>query len=171
MTQEEKDFEYFKLNQLTHFDPITGQLDVITKRNQRYSNVGSINPEGYARVWCNGRLRMRNRLVYWLVHGVVPEKGYEVDHIDFNRSNDAPSNLRILSKSDNNSHKKGTCPHGKQLTEEQVHSVCRMLADTNMSDQAIADSVGKSRSLIRDIKTRRRRIEIGSQYSWEHRVK
>ena len=171
MTQEELDFQHFKENQMIGFNTVTGQLDVITKTKRKFYDVGSINPDGYIRVWCNRRLRMRNRLVYWLTHGVLPEEGYEVDHIDFDRSNDAPSNLRILSKSDNNAHKKGKCPHGKQLTKEQVHEVCRMLSDTNMSDQAIADTVGKSRSLIRDIKTRRRRIEIGSQYTWEHREK
>lgn len=169
MNQELIDFQHFKEHQLTNFDLVTGHLDVITKTNRVCKNVGSKNPDGYVRVWCNGRLRMRNRLNYWLVNGELPPKGYEIGHIDFDRSNDAPSNLRILSKSDNNAHKKGKCPHGKQLTEEQVHQVCRLLSETTMSDQKIADTVGKSRSLIRDIKTRRRRIEIGSLYEWKHR--
>lgn len=177
MTQEIKDFQYFIDNQLHNFDPITGQLDTKFKNNtgvytdaRIFKDIGSKNEDGYVRVWANGKLRMKHRLVYFIVHGVLPDEGYEIDHIDNNRANNAPSNLCILSKSKNNS----SCNNrkfGKQLNTEQVHLICALLQDTELSDLDIANQVGRSRGTVRDIKTRRTRTSISKDYSWNHRIK
>lgn len=168
MSQELKDFEYFRDNQLANFDTVTGQLDVKTKTNRLCINIGSVNEDGYVRVWCNGKLRMKHRLVYFLVHGDIPENGFEIDHVDKDRANNAPHNLRKVTKPVNNT----GCNNrkfGKQLTDEQVHTICQLLANTNLSDLNIAKEVNRSRGTIRDIKTRRTRTKISSGYSWKHR--
>ena len=169
MTQEEKDFIHFKDAQLYQFNSITGQIDAIKPNTKRiYRDIGSTNEDGYVRVWCNGKLRMKHRLVYFLVHGIIPKDGEEIDHIDSNRGNNVPTNLRILTKPQNN---KGCSNRkfGKQLTITQVHEICKLLSQTDMSDLQIAEAVGRSRCTIRDIKTRRTRTSISNQYTWAHR--
>ena len=162
------DFKFFEQNQLINFDPLTGQLDVITGTNKICIDVGSVNPDGYVRLHCNGNLRMKHRLVYWLMFHNLPSKGFEIDHIDKDRSNNAPFNLRILSKSKNNTN----CVDRNitHMDEATVVQVCELLANTTMSDLDIANIVGRSRATIRDIKTRRTRTKISYKYSWPHRL-
>ena len=167
MSRELQDFEYFKEHQMIGFNQVTGQLDVITARNRKYYDIGSINADGYVRIRCNNTLYMKHRLVHYLVSGTLPSKGHEIDHIDKNRSNNAPSNLRIVSKSQNNS----GCANRKikHLSKDNVIKVCEALANTTMSDLDIARLVGCSRGTVRDIKTRRTRTKTSHQYSWPHR--
>lgn len=170
MSQELQDLKYFKENQLVNFDPLSGQLDVRTANNRFFADVGSINEDGYVRVWANGKLRMKHRIVYFLTHGKLPDKGNEIDHINSDRSDNRPSNLREVAKTVNNS----GCNNrkfGKQLSTQTVHEICRLLALTTTSDLLIAKKVGVSRGTVRDIKTRRSRQAIGSMYQWPHRVK
>lgn len=169
MSQELIDFEYFKENQLHYIDHFTGIVNVKSHGGKRiHYNAGSMNPDGYIRIWCNGSLRMQHRLNYYLYHGVLPDEGYEIDHKDKNRANNGILNLRILSKSDNNSRSYNR-KFGSQLTLEQVHSICKMLQDTSMSDSDIASVIGRSRATVRDIKKRRSRTSISKDYVWPHR--
>lgn len=177
MEQELIDFNYFKDNQLHYFNKETGQLDVM-KRNKKgvYSishickDVGSKNDDGYIRIWCNKKLRMKHRLIYFLVHNILPKKGYEIDHKDNCRDNNSVANLRILSKANNNK----TTARGKQskqLTSKQTHLICKLLQDTSLSDLKISLKMNKSRGTIRDIKTRRTWRSISDTYTWNHRIK
>lgn len=168
MTEEQKNFEYFKKYQLVFIDYKTGRVDVKRPGNSTvFMDVGSRNPDGYIRLWCEDRLRMKHRLIYYLYHGVLPEIGFEIDHIDNVRDNNCISNLRIVAKGTNNS---GCCnrsfPHH---TAETIRAVCKDLAETNLSDQTIADFNGVTRATVRDIKTRRTRRTISKDYSWPHR--
>lgn len=177
MNQELIDFQYFIDNQLHMFDASTGQLDTKFRNNQGnytdariFTDIGSKNEDGYVRVWTNGKLRMKHRLVYFIVHGVLPDEGHEIDHIDDDRANNRPNNLRILSKAKNNT----GCTNrkfGKQLSDQQVHVICNLLQNTELSDLDIANQVGRSRGTVRDIKTRRTRTLISKNYSWNHRIK
>lgn len=71
------------------------------------------NTSGYQRVQFNQKVegikQHRNILVHRIVwdafKGEVPE-GYEIDHIDFNRSNNCIDNLRLLSIGANRRRKK-----------------------------------------------------------------
>ena len=70
------DFQYFKQHQLANVDFLTGQIDVYAKANitNKHSplkgtakiyvrkDVGSKNPDGYIRLWCDNKLRMKHRL-------------------------------------------------------------------------------------------------------------
>ena len=170
MSQELQDFQYFKDNQLVDFDPVSGRLDVKTANNKYFHDVGSINEDGYVRVWTNGRLRMKHRLVYFLVYGKLPDPGNEIDHVNNIRHDNRPTNLREVSKSVNNS----GCANrkfGKRFTKETVKEICELLATTSMSDLDIAKKCGTSRGTVRDIKTRKSRTSISCHYQWPHRVR
>lgn len=169
MNQELKDFKYFRDHQLHSVDFSTGVIiSSSTKVNRFYFDIGSKNPDGYVRLWCNKKLRMKHRLMYFLYHGVLPDEGEEIDHFSSIRDQNWISNLRVLTKSQNNS---ACC--GRKIgrrTPEQIHEICRLLQDTELSDEAIANQLGYiTRATVRDIKVRRSRKNIGDQYSWVHR--
>lgn len=171
MTQELIDFQFYKENRLYKFDQISGQVDAVTKRGRVYENVGSVNEDGYVRIRMGvNTLRMMHRFVYFLVHGVIPEEGFEIDHKNDIRSDNRPDNLRIVTKSVNNT---GCTDRkfGKQMTSEKVHSICKLLSETSLSDKDIADRIGITRATVRDIKVRRSRTSISVGYEWKHRDK
>lgn len=67
--------------------------------------------------YLNSTLSIRlHRAVYEAVHGPIPD-GFHVHHIDFDKSNNEPSNLIALSKEDH--HKL----HGENLTQEQLEKL------------------------------------------------
>lgn len=168
MTQEQQDFEYFRNYQLHSIDFSIGLINA--KKHSCglvYYDVGSINPDGYERIWCNRHLRMKHRLIYFLYHNELPSIGEEIDHYDNIRNNNSISNLRILTKSKNNT----GCINRKipRYTKELIHKICAELSGTDMADQLIANKFSISRATVRDIKTRRSRQSISQYYSWDHR--
>lgn len=169
MSQEKIDFEYFKNHQLLSVDYSTGVINAKGGRNGNhiYQDVGSKNPDGYIRLWCNKRLRMKHRLLFYLYHGVLPPAGHEIDHIDKQRDNNAISNLCIATKSVNNAGSNNR--KIGRFTTTTIHKVCKLLQDTTLSDTAIADQCEVTRATVRDIKCRRSRTEISKTYSWVHR--
>ena len=169
MGQEEIDFQHFKEHQLVSIDFCTGVINAKGGRwgSHIYQDVGSQSPDGYVRLWCNGRLRMKHRLIFFLGHGCLPQPGQEIDHIDKVRSNNALSNLRMVTKSVNNT---GSLNRKiGRFTEEEIRKVCALLQDTDLSDGAIAQATGATRATVRDIKCRRSRHAIAASYSWSHR--
>lgn len=170
MSKELNDFKYFRDNQLHSINFSTGEITAKGGRwgNHLYQDVGSMNPDGYVRLWCNKQLRMKHRLIYFLYHNELPSTGEEMDHFDNVRNNNGISNLRVLTKTLNNT----ACANrkfGKQFAESDIHIVCKMLQDTKKSDQDIADFMKISRGTVRDIKVRRSRQSISQHYSWIHR--
>lgn len=57
----------------------------------------------------------RSQLVYSLKYGPIPE-GMDVDHIDGNRANDHPDNLRIVTRDINNRNRKKRCDNTSGIT-------------------------------------------------------
>lgn len=168
MCEELVDFEYFKEVQLHRVDFYKGELDTIREvihaktgkpYKQRRLNVGSLNTDGYVRVWCNGSLRMKHRLLFWLYHGYLPE---EVDHFNRVRSDNSISNLRPINRIGNilGSRFKGR----KRFTEKEIHDVCRLIASNSKSDQSIANVFNCSRIAIMGIRHKRRHKEIANLY-------
>lgn len=169
MNQELEDFKHFKAKQLVSIDFATGIIVAKGGRwgNHIYYDVGSKNSDGYIRLWCNGSLRMKHRLVFFLAYGVIPTAGKEIDHIDKNRSNNSLSNLCIAVKRLNNT---GSLNRKiGRFTKEEVHAACLLLQNTDLSDELIAKQTGMTRATIRDIKCRRSRQNISASYSWTHR--
>lgn len=168
MCEELEDFEYFMRNQLYRVDFYTGELDTIREvihaktgkpYKQRRLNVGSVNSDGYTRVWCNGSLRMKHRLLFWLYHGYLPE---EVDHFNKNRSDNSISNLRPVNRAEN---VQGMTYAGrKRFTEEELHKICQLIASNSKSDQKIANIFSCSRIAIMGIRHKRRHKNIANLY-------
>lgn len=69
--------------------------------------VGASIRNGYKRVRCGGKWLNHHVLIWEHFNGPIPE-GMEIDHIDRNRGNNAPSNLRLVTRSQNSRNK---APH------------------------------------------------------------
>ena len=159
MTQEEIDFQYFRDNQLVSVDFNTGVIN--TKGSnilKYYYNVGSLNHDGYIRVWCNKTLRMKHRLLFWLYHNYLPE---EIDHINRVRSDNAITNLQASNRNHNNQDK--ICKSFKRLTAKDVHEICELLVE-GYTITYIAKAFSRSRVHIKNIKTKRHWSEISDNY-------
>lgn len=160
MNQEELDFIYFKENQLYFVDFNLGIIDTKSINNSRiFKNVGSLNSDGYQRIWCNSKLRMKHRLIYWLYHNKLPK---EIDHIDGNRNNNSIYNLKEVDRKENTTNKKQKRTF-KQLTDKQVHEICKMLIN-NCSITEIANKFGRSRCQIKAIKLKKYWSKISDLY-------
>lgn len=164
MNQEILDFEYFRDNQLHNVDFTTGVIDIKCKTRKEgyykyFSNVGSENQDGYVRLWCNRRLRMKHRLLFWLYHGYLPE---EVDHDDKIRNNNKITNLISSNRSLNTVNK--TVRTFKQLTAKQVHEICKIVSLDSMNITEIAKEFGKSRCQIKAIINKKYWSHISDQY-------
>ena len=169
MTQEELDFIYFKQNELHSVDFQTGTINTKAwRRKNGYTtdtylritkNVGSKNPDGYIRIWCNGRLRMKHRLLFWLYHNELPE---EIDHINRIRDDNCIDNLRSVNRSENN---KGYTSKGrKHFTKEELHNLCKDIASNQYSDENLANKYNCSRIAIMGIRHKRRHANIANLY-------
>lgn len=89
-----------KLRELFLFDEHTGELRWRNQTGTRSSGVaGHIAKDGYRKVHIGNIGYGVHRLVWVLVHGSAPLE--QIDHIDRNRSNNAPSNLRLATTREN----------------------------------------------------------------------
>ena len=171
--KEEEQFNHFKDNQLLKVDFQTGEITV--KRNKKV--VGSLNQDGYVRVWCgkysNGvrdaKLRMAHRLIWFLANGYEGLYENEVDHINSIRDDNRLSNLRLVSQKQNKQYQKNKGKRYTLMPKATVKEVCRLLQNTNLSDDKIADAVNQPRSKVRDIKIRRSWVKISNDYDFSKR--
>jgi len=164
MTQEEIDFIYFKENQLVSVNHLTGRIDVKirTKKKDvfRYAdNVGYLNHDGYERLWCNRRLRMKHRLLFWLYHGYLP---IEVDHDNGIRNDNGISNLKPSDRKQNTVAK--AVRTYKQLTKEEVKLLCADIVDNQLNITQLAEKYGRSRVQIKGIMGKKYWSKISDQY-------
>lgn len=61
----------------------------------------TVNNSGYGFITCEGQNKVSvHRLVYEAFKGEIPE-GMEIDHIDRNRRNNNPDNLRVVTHKEN----------------------------------------------------------------------
>ena len=71
--------------------------------------LGNLRPDGYLKVdvvQISGKGKISiHKIVCRTFHGESPDPSYTVDHIDRNKSNNAPSNLRWASRSEQNRNK------------------------------------------------------------------
>lgn len=85
-----------------HYDPDTG---IFTWKYDKCSRArigsiaGTITPTGYIQICLNGKLYRAHRLAFVLMTGELPPN--YVDHIDGCKSNNAWSNLRLCTQSEN----------------------------------------------------------------------
>ena len=69
--------------------------------------AGCIKREGYETIAIDYIPYYTHRLVWVLFYGEIPE-GYVIDHIDRNRSNNSPENLRLVTIQENCFNTKGS---------------------------------------------------------------
>jgi hypothetical protein len=89
------------LNNLFTLDYKTGKLYNKTNRGRAKigNEAGGLNiASNRWQIWINNKLRSRSRIVFLMAYGYLPE---QIDHIDRIRWNDAPSNLRPATASQN----------------------------------------------------------------------
>ena len=168
MCQEILDFEHFKQHQLVAVCFVTGRIDAhintkIAGNKCLKPNVGSLNPDGYTRLWCSKRLRMKHRLLYWLFHEELPE---EVDHFDRQRSNNSISNLRPSVRKENTkgNHVGRTF---KQMKAETVHELAKDWVSGEFSITQLAKKYGRSRTLVKGILIKKYWSHVTDQYFQE----
>jgi predicted XRE-type DNA-binding protein len=94
-----------------------------------------------------------------------------VDHIDGNITNNHYKNLRWLERGENSSCRvnkgQGELNHEAVLTEQQVHKICKLLQEGNMSLHQIGQLFGVSKSTISNIKRKKNWTHIVNQYNFD----
>lgn len=91
------------LQTLFNYDSTTGQL---VHKYDKAKNIlagsvaGTVNSSGYVVCHVHGKKLKAHRIIWVLVIGAIP-KGFFIDHIDHDRSNNRISNLRLVSAHDN----------------------------------------------------------------------
>lgn len=88
--------------------------------NTRYPGTvaGSVGRAGYIQINLSGRLYFAHRIVWALANGVDPYP-LEIDHVNGNRSDNRPLNLRVADRQLNllNSRSRGLWPKGVYRTQ------------------------------------------------------
>ena len=77
-------------------------------RAQAGQEAGSVNGNGYRRVKVDGVRLLVHRAIYAMATGVYPLM--QIDHIDGDRSNNLPANLRDVSNALNGQNQRGARP-------------------------------------------------------------
>ena len=94
--------------------------------------------------------KLLHRLIYEEVFGPIP-KGYAIHHIDGDKTNNNPSNLMLLTKSNHHSlHMKGTShPRWDKGRIDEAGGITFLSAEKNkgMTMTAIADELGYTASV------------------------
>ena len=86
----------------------------------------------------------------------IPE-GYEIDHIDRDRKNNFPNNLRLVTKKENNRNKdiKGEKNGFSKLKEKEVREILELVLNHEMTKQEVADKYRVSFATIKAIRSGR----------------
>jgi hypothetical protein len=91
-----------QLKSLLTYDPSTGKLFNKVTRNtraQKNCETGTVNTNGYVVVTIDGKKHLAHRLIWLMMTGSLPP--HEIDHINRNRSDNAWSNLRAVTRLEN----------------------------------------------------------------------
>lgn len=109
-----------------------------------------------------------------------PENKPEVNHIDFNPSNNNLENLEWVTGKENIRHSKkagrmvdpptfyGEDNPVSKYTDSQIHQVCKLLASGITSHEKISKLTGVKASYITDIRRGKTRQDISKQYNLEY---
>lgn len=88
----------WKTRPLTHFKSLRGMRIWNTKFAGK--PAGGINAQGYLAVKVNFVPILNHRIIWILLHGEIPG-GFVIDHVDHDRLNNKPPNLRLVRQEDN----------------------------------------------------------------------
>ena len=89
------------LRAILHYDPETGIFTRHTGPGARgRDKVGALDPEGYLCIGVSGGRYRAARLAWLWMTGEWPPSGFQIDHINRNRTDDKWSNLRLVTWSE-----------------------------------------------------------------------
>ena len=92
-----------ELKERLHYDAESGVFTWINLVSKRMFGkvAGSSHRQGYVIIRVKNRAYLAHRLAWLYVHGSFPIAGLEIDHIDLDKKNNAISNLRLATRSQN----------------------------------------------------------------------
>ncbi len=96
----------------------------VANRIKIHGCAGTHGKDGYWAVQIKGKKLAAHRVLWWLLNGEIPV-GQCIDHIDGNRGNNRPENLRLCTRAQNNwnTHKRtGRLPKGITAVGESFHA-------------------------------------------------
>lgn len=96
----------------------------VANRIKIHGRAGTLGKDGYWTVHIKGKKLAAHRVLWWLLNGEIPV-GQCIDHIDGNRGNNRPENLRLCTRAQNNwnTHKRtGRLPKGITAVGESFHA-------------------------------------------------
>lgn len=89
-------FKLSKLHENYMYNPATGQIQHILHKR----TIGKIDGRGYIMVTLNGKRNYTHRFIWEEEHGEIP-KGYDIDHLNFNKSDNRLENLQCVTHKEN----------------------------------------------------------------------
>lgn len=95
-----------RLRERLDYDPTSGEFTWKVSPNARIkagSKAGSVNSDGYILIKVDGRNIKAHRIAWALIHGDFPES--EIDHINRLPGDNRLCNLRLATRSQNNTNK------------------------------------------------------------------
>ena len=156
---------------------------VVSLKNQRTMKHllrGASTTSDYYYVSLSNNLRVKKYFVhrllaeYWIPN---PDNKPNVNHIDGNKHNNSLSNLEWVTKSENQRHAlstglkgKGELLYNSELTEDNVHLVCKQLVDGWLIVD-IAKKFSVSKDIIRKIRAGDTYFHIRMLYEIPHTYK
>lgn len=166
---ELENFKFFKEHQLDKVNFETGEISTKHKsvlKNgtvyyRRRFDVGSKNEDGYIRVWCDDRLRMKHRLLWWLKHGELPD---EIDHINGIRDDNRICNLRSVNRKEQLTNIKSNPNRtARVFSVRDLHTICHLIS-LGTSDSVIAKLLKCSRAAVMNIRNKKNHRDVSDQY-------
>ena len=139
-----------RLMQFLHYDPDTGVFTWLVNRQPgiKIGDIaGTLREDGYIRIQVDGERRYASHWAWLYMTGNLPED--EFDHEDRNRANNAWSNLRAATKSQNCANRpkrvresgllRGTTRNGSKFTAQiRVRGEHRYLGTFDTEEEAHA---------------------------------
>lgn len=104
-TTFEIDYEY--LSGFVKYDEnsptfLTSVVDIGSRKRGRFVGCTKPNSNGYIRCGINNTVYLIHRVIYCLFHKINVPTNLVIDHIDGNKTNNHPSNLRVVTRQENN---------------------------------------------------------------------
>lgn len=96
-----------RVREFLEYQPATGDFVWLVDRKSygggvKAGDVAGTSKDGYVQIICLQRKWRAHRLAWLLMTGSLPPNGFEIDHINGQRSDNRWANLRQVSRSQNN---------------------------------------------------------------------